>query len=771
MKVKKRRLNYKNTIFVYIMILSFIPIIVLGIVSYLTYMNGVSEKISAQTELAVSQAKNRVDTALYNIRSYYIKEISEEELEWLIRTDIWYSDYSKLDKAAKIMAGPGYYLSYISGYSFLNFDTEWVLSNRGMFKCKDIKNPEQVEDMFHLYDGTLTRTYWMDHMQMQEAKLCREEIKTSGLNLVLKAPLIKKEPHCLLIVNISRSYLQQVLQEDLADGDITVLDGEGNLIFSSNPEVGDYCRQNFQKLDNRNRIHLTGNKEYSLSAVNSGVLDWIYLVSYDMASMNAGGEMILKMTFALLLVIVAVMAVVVVTVRRIYQPVLNLTNQVNGLELQADNETAVMVSGGNEFDYISNRIDRLVDRQNFFENLVASQLPQLQELFLIRLIRGDIRKEQLGSYLVKLKINAPEYYIVIIGILKSGENADVYDEAKQDALRINVIENIPEEIKRLLFLPPIRYEKVMVFTAAAERKEMLEDHATDMISLLNSFVSMQYLYHISAGVSLPHRELSEFRNAYHEGLEAMKNNEFLGMHEEHPENNIFLFYSDIKENQCHYAYDRLSERELKEAIDASDTEAAFGVIDRFINALVENNVMQSDCYLHLHRLMIAGMLVATDAGIQLNQIFDKDMENNIFLKMNRIYDMEKMRRFIKYKVIEPIIKTVKEYRASKSAVTMKNIERLVKETNGNITLAECAERLNYHPSYIWKVTKSKYNTTFTDYVGDYKLAKAKELLLNTDKTIADIASILNYTNPQNFIRFFSKLEGITPGRFRTINKG
>ncbi|HCR40808.1 MAG TPA: hypothetical protein DIW41_07885, partial [Lachnospiraceae bacterium] len=123
MKVKKRRLNYKNTIFVYIMILSFIPIIVLGIVSYLTYMNGVSEKISAQTELAVSQAKNRVDTALYNIRSYYIKEISEEELEWLIRTDIWYSDYSKLDKAAKIMAGPGYYLSYISGYSFLNFDT------------------------------------------------------------------------------------------------------------------------------------------------------------------------------------------------------------------------------------------------------------------------------------------------------------------------------------------------------------------------------------------------------------------------------------------------------------------------------------------------------------------------------------------------------------------------------------------------------------------------------------------------------------------------
>lgn len=58
--------------------------------------------------------------------------------------------------------------------------------------------------------------------------------------------------------------------------------------------------------------------------------------------------------------------------------------------------------------------------------------------------------------------------------------------------------------------------------------------------------------------------------------------------------------------------------------------------------------------------------------------------------------------------------------------------------------------------------------SFMDYLEEYKINEAKRLLLQTDKTVAEIAQELNYTNAQNFIRFFSKSTGVTPGKFRKL---
>ena len=58
--------------------------------------------------------------------------------------------------------------------------------------------------------------------------------------------------------------------------------------------------------------------------------------------------------------------------------------------------------------------------------------------------------------------------------------------------------------------------------------------------------------------------------------------------------------------------------------------------------------------------------------------------------------------------------------------------------------------------------------SFSDYIEEYKMNEAKRLLLETNMTVAEIAEELHYTNPQNFIRFFSKTTGLTPGKFRKL---
>lgn len=56
------------------------------------------------------------------------------------------------------------------------------------------------------------------------------------------------------------------------------------------------------------------------------------------------------------------------------------------------------------------------------------------------------------------------------------------------------------------------------------------------------------------------------------------------------------------------------------------------------------------------------------------------------------------------------------------------------------------------------------------YFYDLKiLDEAKKMLLETDKTISEIAKILTY-DPSNFSKFFKKFIGQTPGQFRKENK-
>lgn len=47
--------------------------------------------------------------------------------------------------------------------------------------------------------------------------------------------------------------------------------------------------------------------------------------------------------------------------------------------------------------------------------------------------------------------------------------------------------------------------------------------------------------------------------------------------------------------------------------------------------------------------------------------------------------------------------------------------------------------------------------------------RAKQMLTETEKSIADIAGILTY-DPSNFSKFFTKFVGQTPGEYRKKNK-
>ena len=168
---------------------------------------------------------------------------------------------------------------------------------------------------------------------------------------------------------------------------------------------------------------------------------------------------------------------------------------------------------------------------------------------------------------------------------------------------------------------------------------------------------------------------------------------------------------------------------------------------------------------HIQRLVAAMLAVAENAGLSVNQVL-ADRQANLFETISKIYTADQMQNFLMDEVAVPVMDLLTEFRQSSSSELVKNVLALIKQTRGDITLNECADRLNYNPSYIWKVLRTEKDTSFSDLANNEKLEMAKELLLTSDMTVVQIAETLNYSNVQNFIRFFSKKVGMTPGKYR-----
>lgn len=79
-----------------------------------------------------------------------------------------------------------------------------------------------------------------------------------------------------------------------------------------------------------------------------------------------------------------------------------------------------------------------------------------------------------------------------------------------------------------------------------------------------------------------------------------------------------------------------------------------------------------------------------------------------------------------------------------------------------------SEKLNYSYSYLSNLFSETTYTSIENYIILCKVDKAKELLLQTDLTLTEIAFKLHYSSVAHLSRQFKKTTGLTPSMFQNI---
>ncbi|WP_284141046.1 MULTISPECIES: response regulator [unclassified Virgibacillus] len=98
---------------------------------------------------------------------------------------------------------------------------------------------------------------------------------------------------------------------------------------------------------------------------------------------------------------------------------------------------------------------------------------------------------------------------------------------------------------------------------------------------------------------------------------------------------------------------------------------------------------------------------------------------------------------------------------------IKNIKEAVEENlEGNLSLNYLSKTLNLHPNYISQQFSQHTEIRLSDYILDRRMSKAKELLLNTNLKVYDIAHLTGFSNAKHFASVFKKHNEKTPQQYR-----
>ena len=118
-----------------------------------------------------------------------------------------------------------------------------------------------------------------------------------------------------------------------------------------------------------------------------------------------------------------------------------------------------------------------------------------------------------------------------------------------------------------------------------------------------------------------------------------------------------------------------------------------------------------------------------------------------------------------------LAKKLSDYaRNDQSAGKRNTLEKAVAFINENfhrpITLNDVAEEVMLNPSYLSNLFKETLGSTYSKYLTDLRINKAKELMNNPTMRIKEIAGQVGYDNAQYFIKVFKSVTGISPNVYK-----
>lgn len=154
-------------------------------------------------------------------------------------------------------------------------------------------------------------------------------------------------------------------------------------------------------------------------------------------------------------------------------------------------------------------------------------------------------------------------------------------------------------------------------------------------------------------------------------------------------------------------------------------------------------------------------------NIQAHRLFEGEVAKRLFQQSdNSIFDFMKWAHLITEKTIE----TIDETRQSEGVV--ERVKRYIHENyNRELSREEVAANVYLTPDYLAKTFKSETGCTIKEYVNEFRIKVAKQMLIESTASVGHVAMETGFDTISYFSTVFKKVTGETPNAYRAKHTG
>lgn len=343
---------------------------------------------------------------------------------------------------------------------------------------------------------------------------------------------------------------------------------------------------------------------------------------------------------------------------------------------------------------------------------------------------------------------------------------------------ILMVDGLPDE-EAGIFLPalaenlrarldPVCYE-VIPFVQANQRLTLTlnyspesgaEDRLPELLDILREHLQKRGCSHVSfcIGIGLPERDVKQLRRTLDTAERAARCGILRGR-------NRLYWYGKLKFDAIR-SEDVLTPTlvgDMRGSAAILDTETfAYSVRSAFapISPYTDPGVVIDICHVAINAVMDACVQAGYGAVTEVQHL-------EILHRLGDATTLAETLNELLDWTGQQIERCIQERRSSRPVRAAK--EYIARNYMKTLTLEEISKHVHLNASYLSIVFKKETGQNFSDYLTGYRIEMAKNMLRQSDMSIAAISEAVGYADSKYFSRIFTRLVGIKPSAYRILH--
>ncbi|MEC0228292.1 response regulator [Paenibacillus alba] len=253
-------------------------------------------------------------------------------------------------------------------------------------------------------------------------------------------------------------------------------------------------------------------------------------------------------------------------------------------------------------------------------------------------------------------------------------------------------------------------------------------------------------YRLFIGVGGQCQDVREMRRSYHEALLASIDSS-LPVH--------YCLYEDVPhaDNQALGSLTIELEKSVLDEVRCGKWESAGEQIAKIIDVFEGVGQRIDMAQQRVFELLVNVTKLLQEMGIDVNKpYFRYQTTSYMQLKAETRY----------------LIHQLVEVREAESDLLQTMKQYIRKYAHEDLSLERIAAIVNRNPFYVSKLFKEHFGMNYIDYLTEFRIETAKQLMQESDKSLKEITYEVGYHDPNYFSRVFKKLVGHSPTDYRKM---